>query len=155
MHSALLEYWRVFRDVRMRRAVARGGALLIEGGFEPDGAARRSLGVPGPGNLRDQGDAGCGLLAYHAITGDPEGIARAVRVAEVLEKRFWDPQRSVFRNVAHDAGNPPHLIDAPPDPAWNGTTLRFLGELAAVTGDDAWRTLAEQSLAAWAKRVPT
>ena len=69
LHQALAEYTRAYRDVRMPRAIVQGGRLLLEEGLEEDGGARRLVGEAGPGNLRDQGDAGSGLLA--STTGSP------------------------------------------------------------------------------------
>jgi uncharacterized protein YyaL (SSP411 family) len=126
----------------------------MEEGFLPDGAARRALGGDAPGNLRDQGDAGSGLLAFHAVTGEPAALEAARRVAEALERDFWDEERLAFRNVSRRADLPDLIRDAEADPGWNGTAMRFLAELDALTGEDRWGDRLERSLLAWADRVP-
>jgi len=154
LHQALLQYVRAFHDEQMVRAIRRGGGLLLADGFEDDGAARRSLGVPGTGNLRDQGDAGSGLLVLHAVTGDPGPLRAAERVGEVLLERFRDGKSKVLRNVARDADLPDLVREASPAAGWNGTALRFLLELASATGEKRWRRSAEEILDAWASRIP-
>jgi uncharacterized protein YyaL (SSP411 family) len=154
LHQALPTYYRVFRDARLRSAVGRGGELLLAEGFEENGLARRELGVPGAGNLRDQGDAGSGLLAYHALTGDPRALAAAIRLGEALLAEFLAADGATFLSVGRGAGFPASVHGAPPLAGWNGVALRFLAELAGVTGEERWRSLVEQSLRAWAGRLP-
>ncbi len=154
LHQALTTYYRVFQDPRLLNAVARGGNLLLAEGFEESGLARREFGVPGAGNLRDQGDAGSGLLAYHALTGDPRALAAAIRLGEVLLGEFLAADGATFLSVARTARFPAGVSAAPPLAGWNGVALRFLAELAAVTGEERWRSLVEESLRAWAGRLP-
>jgi uncharacterized protein YyaL (SSP411 family) len=154
LHRALASTYRAFQDERMRSAVRRGGALLLEGGFEKDGLARRELGVPGVGNLRDQGDAGSGLLAYHGLTGDPRALGAAIRLGEALRQEFLAADGATFHSVGCAAGCPAAVRDAPPFAGWNGVALRFLSELAVVTAEERWRSLVEESLRTWASRLP-
>jgi uncharacterized protein YyaL (SSP411 family) len=138
----------------MLRAAKRGVPLLFAEGFEDDGSVRRSLGIVGTGNLRDQGDAGSGLLAYHALTGDPRAIAAAAGIAEVLQSRFWDDERKRFRNVARDSDLPDVVRDELEHPGWNGVALRFLAEFGAIAPETKWRELVRESLDAWAAALP-
>jgi uncharacterized protein YyaL (SSP411 family) len=151
---AFATYVVVFDDARVRAAAAKAGRRLLDEGLEEDGAARAVLGEPGAGNLRDQGDAGRGLLALHGVTGSADALRAARRLAETLVRRFYDSKRRVFRGVADDADAPAIVRDAPPDPAWNGTALRFLAELSATTGEARWRDVARRGIAAWSTRAP-
>jgi uncharacterized protein YyaL (SSP411 family) len=152
LHQALAEYTRAYRDVRMPRAIVRGGRLLLEEGLEEDGGARRLVGEAGSGNLRDQGDAGSGLLAYHGVSGDPAAIAAAIRLAGVIVERFTEGDR--LTDLARDADAPAYVRDAPPDAAFQGVALRFLAELSTVTGDPRWRGIARDVLRGWAGSIP-
>jgi uncharacterized protein YyaL (SSP411 family) len=152
--QSFLRLLHAFDDPRVREAIASAGSALLDAGFLPDGAARRVLGGERPGNLRDQGEAGCGLLAVHAVTGDPEALEAAVRLARVLESDFWDGESRTFRNVSRRDDLPDFIASAEADPAWNGIAMRFLAELDAVTGEERWRDRLEASLDGWANRVP-
>ncbi|MGQ0720193.1 MAG: DUF255 domain-containing protein [Candidatus Eiseniibacteriota bacterium] len=152
--ESLLMYLRVFRSAEIAAAMRRGGEALLARGFEADGAARRALDLAGAGNLRDQADAGSGLLAYHAVTGDPRALAAAGGIARELKRHFWDGERRAFRSVSRASDLPERIRDAPPDPAWNGIALRFLVEWAAVGGEEPARDVARASLDAWAGRMP-
>lgn len=154
VHQALVKYFRCFREESFLKAVVRGGAQLLGSGFDPDGAARRVLGEPGAGNLRDQADAGSGLLAYYGVSGDPAGLRAAERLARALHESFWDAETRTFRSAMGQADGLDVFRSTPPDAAWNGGALRFLAELGAVTGDARWTELAHESLAAWAERLP-
>jgi uncharacterized protein YyaL (SSP411 family) len=154
VQESLLLYLRVFRSAEIRAAMERAGRALLARGFEVDGAARRALDLAGAGNLRDQADAGSGLLAYHAITGDPRALEAAERIARELMRHFWDGERRAFRGVSRASDVPERVRDAPPDPAWNGIALRFLSEWAAVSGDEQWSDTIRGSLDAWASRMP-
>lgn len=154
LQQSMIGYLRAFGDGRMTQPARWSGDYLLAGGLEPSGLAVRSTGTEGTGCLRDQGDAGSGLLAVHAIAGNRPALEAAVRLAEALVDRFWDDEEKVFRNVDRKGPLPDFVRDAEPVAAWNGTTLRFLAELAAVTGEARWRELVEESLAAWAARLP-
>lgn len=154
MQQTLVQYFRTWGDDRMTEAVGPAGRELLEGGFEPDGTARRLFAKPGTGNLRDQADAGSGLLAYHAVTGDPDAIVAATRLAEALLSRFRNDGGFGFRNVPKGSGLGAFVESAPLDPAWNGAALRFLVELGRVTGDPRWWRIARSDLNEWAERIP-
>ena len=121
LHQSLAEYFRVFHDARVRGATARGGRLLLEGGLQPDGTARRSLDVAQTGNLRDQADTGSGLLAYHALSGDPAAISAAHRLGDALLDLFWDSEAGAFRNVSRTSALPASVRNTDPLAAWNGS----------------------------------
>jgi len=154
LQQALVAYLRAFEDERMTQPARWSGDILRAGGLEPAGLAARSVGREGSGCLRDQGDAGSGLLALHAIAGNPRALEAAVRLAGVATERFRG-DGNVFLGVERDGPWPDFVRDAPAIAAWNGTFLRFLAELAAVTGEARWREIARESLSAWAERIPS
>jgi uncharacterized protein YyaL (SSP411 family) len=154
LQQALVSYLRAFRDERMTQPARWSGDFLLASGFEEKGLALRSLGLPGTGCLRDQGDAGSGLLAVHAVAGNARALEAAIRLADALVAQFWDAERSVFLNVDRDGDLPDFVREAEPVAAWNGTVLRFLADLAAATRADRLRKLVESSLAAWDGRLP-
>jgi uncharacterized protein YyaL (SSP411 family) len=152
--SSFATYVVIFDDARVREAAGNAGRRLLAEGFEKDGSARAVLGTPGRGDLRDQGDAGLGLLALHAMTGSPEALRAARKLADVLVRRFYEEKHHLFRNVAEDADVPEVVRDATPDPAWNGQVLRFLAELSAITQESRWREIAQRGIAEWSTRAP-
>jgi uncharacterized protein YyaL (SSP411 family) len=154
VQQALVKYVRAWGDLRILDGIANAERRLVSDGFEPDGTARSLLGVPGTGNLRDQGDAGSGLLAVYGVTGDPAALVAAVRLGAALEQRFLDPEEGRFRDVALDADVPDRIRQAPPRADWNGIVLRFLAELAAITREEHWSNLSKESLAAWSHHLP-
>ncbi len=150
----LLDVYRVFLDERMRLASAGQAEVLLAEGFEPDGTARRLLGEPGRGGLRDQADAGLGLLAIHVATGNREALRAAERLADALLSQYLDRSDSLLRSVSRRDGAPPWLAGAAPDPRWNGRAVRFLADLGQVTDEPRWTDTAREILAAWAARLP-
>jgi uncharacterized protein YyaL (SSP411 family) len=154
LQQSLVAYLRAFHDERMTHPARWSGDFLLAAGFEKGGLALRSWGVEGTGCLRDQGDAGSGLLAVHAIAGNPRALEAAIHLADALIQRFWDEKQSVFLNVDRDGELPDFVREAEPIAAWNGTVLRFLAELSAATRDHRLRDLVEKSLGVWAARLP-
>jgi uncharacterized protein YyaL (SSP411 family) len=152
--ASLLRYAHAFPEIDALAAAQRLGRRLLEDGLGADGTARRSFGRDGRGNLRDQADAGSGLITWHALTGEPVALDAARTIADALVRDFWWEDSLAFRSVSVDADVPAFVRDAPPDVAWNGTALRFLADLGAVLADDRWRGTVERSLTAWADRVP-
>ncbi len=154
VQQALVKYLRAWGDPRMVEGVHNAARKLLAESLDEDGAARSRLGAPGIGNLRDQGDAGSGLLALHGVTGDPAALAAARRLGDVLVQRFWDPETGLFSDVATDADLPARVREAPPRADWNGIALRFLSELASLTREERWSEIVEEGLDAWAGRLP-
>jgi uncharacterized protein YyaL (SSP411 family) len=154
LQQALVAYLRAFGDERMTQPARWSGDFLLASGFEESGLAVRSLGLEGTGCLRDQGDAGSGLLAVHGVAGNPRALEAAIRLSKVVVERFWDEGRNVFVNVDPDGDLPDFVRAAEPIAAWNGTILRFLADLAAATRDERLVELVNASLAAWAAQLP-
>jgi uncharacterized protein YyaL (SSP411 family) len=154
LQQALVAYLRAFEDERMTQPARWSGDFLLASGFEKSGLAVRSLGLEGTGCLRDQADAGSGLLAVHAIAGNSRALEAASRLADAVADRFWDEKRKVFLNIDRDADLPDFVRGGEPIASWNGAMLRFLADLATVTRNKELRELVEASLAAWVTRLP-
>ncbi|WP_026402179.1 thioredoxin domain-containing protein [Actinomadura rifamycini] len=109
-----------------------------------DGAAGANAGV-----LEDYADVAEGLLALHAVTGDPGRMRLAGELLHTVLERFTDGEGG-FYDTADDAER---LFRRPQDPTDNaapsgqfaaaGALLSF----AALTGSDRHREAAEQALA--------
>ncbi|GLU46849.1 thioredoxin domain-containing protein [Nocardiopsis ansamitocini] len=108
-----------------------------------DGAAGRSAGV-----LEDYADVAEGLLALHAVTGEPEWVRVAGALLDTVLKRFPDGHGG-FYDTADDAEE---LFNRPQDPTDNATPSgRFaaagaLLSYAALTGSHRHREAAESAL---------
>ncbi|MEZ5066528.1 MAG: hypothetical protein R3B81_17500 [bacterium] len=151
--EAFSHYFRAFGDERFSQAVRTAAAALGPGSFDATGAACRELDSPRVGNLRDQGDVGSGLLAWHAITGDPSALDAARAVARAIRDRFRRDDGSL-RDLAIDADLPDEVLSAPDRPEFQGAALRFLTDLSVVTAEAEWHDLAVAGLEAWRDRLP-
>ncbi|MFC4560558.1 thioredoxin domain-containing protein [Nocardiopsis mangrovi] len=109
-----------------------------------DGAAGTGAGV-----LEDYADVAEGLLALHAVTGEPEWVATAGSLLDSVLERFGDGDGG-FYDTADDAEA---LFSRPQDPTDNATPSgRFAaaGALlgyAGLTGSQRHRDAAERALA--------
>jgi uncharacterized protein YyaL (SSP411 family) len=150
---AFFVYAKVFQHDRVIAAARLAAPRLIADGLDEDGRARRVLATPGAGNLRDQTDAGFGLLAAHALTGDASALRRAERIADAIARDFAEGD-GMLRAVADDADLPDLVRDSEAPAAWSGDALRFLVELFAVTRERRFAERARKSLEEWAHRLP-
>ncbi|RSN70708.1 thioredoxin domain-containing protein [Actinomadura sp. WAC 06369] len=109
-----------------------------------DGAAGANAGV-----LEDYADVAEGLLALHAVTGDPGRMRLAGELLHTVLERFTDGEGG-FYDTADDAER---LFRRPQDPTDNATpsgqfaAAGALLSFAALTGSDRHREAAEQALA--------
>ncbi|RNL82568.1 thioredoxin domain-containing protein [Halostreptopolyspora alba] len=132
---------------------ARTAARLLVEVHEVEGRMRRTSrdGVVGPsaGVLEDYADVADGLLALHAVTGDPEWVPVAGRLLDVVLERFPDGKGG-FYDTADDAEE---LFSRPQDPTDNVTPsgqFAAAGALltyAGLTGSTLHREAAEAALA--------
>jgi hypothetical protein len=134
---------------------ARRCADLLVSVHLPGGRLRRVSrdGVAGTpaGVLEDHGDVAEGLLALHAVTGDPVWLARAGVLLETVLTRFAD--HDGFHDTADDATDGPLLaVRRPQDPtdnAYPSGTTAVAGALlsyAALTGSTRHREAALAAL---------
>jgi uncharacterized protein YyaL (SSP411 family) len=107
------------------------------------GRAGRNAGV-----LEDYADLAEGLLALHSVTGDPGRLEDARRLLDVVLEHFAD-RHGGFYDTADDAEQ---LVRRPQDPTDNATPSGLaaaagaLLTYAAMTGEERYRTAAEQAL---------
>ncbi|MCA9751335.1 MAG: hypothetical protein KC591_04030 [Gemmatimonadetes bacterium] len=151
--ESFAHYFRAFGDERFSQAVRTADAALRPGSFDATGAACRELDSGQVGNLRDQGDVGSGLLALHALTGDPSALDSAREIARAIRDRFRRDDGSL-RDLAVDADLPDEVRSAPDRPGFQGAALRFLTDLFVVTAEAEWHDLAAAGLEAWRHRLP-
>lgn len=98
------------------------------------------------GLLSDQADVGLALLDAAAAASDDRFLARALRLAELVQERLSDPRQAGY----FDSDNPLglQLLWARSKSFESNTALAvFFGRLAAATGDEAWRDRAVVALA--------
>ncbi|QBI52499.1 thioredoxin domain-containing protein [Streptomonospora litoralis] len=135
--------------------VAHAGAaadLLTRVHVQGDRLVRTSRdGVAGPsaGVLEDYADVAEGLLALHAVTGEPERVALAGRLLDTVLEHFGDGEGG-FYDTADDSEA---LFNRPQDPTDASTPSgRFaaagaLLTYAGLTGSERHRTAADEALA--------
>ncbi|WP_067973570.1 thioredoxin domain-containing protein [Nocardiopsis trehalosi] len=136
----LVDLARAAADLLVRVHV-NGGRLLRT---SRDGAAGPSAGV-----LEDYGDVAEGLLALHAVTGEPGWVRTAGELLDTVLERFGDGEGG-FYDTADDGEA---LFTRPQDPTDNATPSgRFaaagaLLTYAGLTGSHRHRAAAEAALA--------
>jgi uncharacterized protein YyaL (SSP411 family) len=124
--------------------------------FRSFGAGRAEV----PGFSDDYALLGLGLLTLFEATGDPRWFSWARGLADIAIERFADPAGGFFMSAA-DARTPlvrpKDLLDAPL-PSGNAAMCELLVRLGLLTGEGAYRDMAEgtaASLSAFARRQPT
>ncbi|CAM3836048.1 thioredoxin domain-containing protein [Nocardiopsis rhodophaea] len=126
---------RLLRDVHMY-----DGRILRT---SRDGAAGASAGV-----LEDYGDVAEGLLALHAVTGEPEWVALAGGLLDTVLDHFADGEGGFF-DTADDSEA---LFNRPRDPTDNATPSGWFAAAGALlayaglTGEIHYRQAAEAAL---------
>ncbi|HEY8482867.1 MAG TPA: thioredoxin domain-containing protein [Spirillospora sp.] len=150
--AALAECGALFSRPDLVRA-AEGVARLLTDVHLRDGRLVRTSkdGAPGAnaGVLEDYADVAEGLLALHAVTGDPRHLRVAGELLNTVLERFGDG-RGGFYDTADDAER---LFRRPQDPTDNATpsgqfaAAGALLTFAALTASDRHRQAAEEALA--------
>jgi len=163
----------------MISAFARTGAALVDGTYVErarkaarfaldqrgaDGRVPRShtrAGREGSGFADDYADLAAGMLDLYDATSEPEWLRAALELQQTLDEHFRDAEHGGFFAVERDAA--PTLARFKPDddlplPSANAVAAENLLRLAELTGNDALRRRAEEtvrSLAAVVEREPT
>ncbi|RKS72017.1 hypothetical protein BZB76_4828 [Actinomadura pelletieri DSM 43383] len=150
--AALAECGALFDRPDLVRAAEEAARLLVETHLREGRLVRTSLGgTPGAnaGVLEDYADVAEGLLALHAVTGDPRQVRLAGELLNTVLARFEDGSGG-FYDTADDAER---LFRRPQDPTDNavpsgqfaaaGALLSF----AALTASDRHRQAAAEALA--------
>ena len=150
--AALAECGALFGRPDLVRAAEEVTRLLVDV-HERDGRLTRTSkdGTAGAnsGVLEDYADVAEGLLALHAVTGDPHHVRLAGELLETVLERFADGHGG-FYDTADDAER---LFRRPQDPTDNATpsgqfaAAGALLSFAALTGSDRHRQAAEEALA--------
>ncbi|HEX8025579.1 MAG TPA: thioredoxin domain-containing protein [Candidatus Limnocylindrales bacterium] len=152
-------------DVAQRyRTAAEAAAEAVTGGLlGADGRLGRSWKdgrASGAGVLEDYADLAEGLLALYAATFDERWFVTARQLADSIVERFGDPEGGFF-DTAADAER---LVTRPKDaqdnatPSGSAMATFVLLQLAALTGDGRYRSIAERALATitpFTARYPT
>lgn len=150
--AALAECGALFDRPDLVRAAEEVARLLEEVHLRDGRLARTSKdGTAGAnaGVLEDYADVAEGLLALHAVTGDPRQVRLAGELLNTVLERFGDGEGG-FYDTADDAER---LFRRPQDPTDNATpsgqfaAAGALLSFAALTGSDWHRQAAEDALA--------
>jgi hypothetical protein len=152
-------------------AFARAGAALTDAGYVeraragarfalaqrwPDGRLPRATttdGGEGSGYADDYADLAAGMLDLYDATSEPEWLRAALELEGTLVERFWDAEHGGVFATEKDAA--PTLARFKPDddlplPSANAVAAESMLRLAELTGDDAWRRRAEDTVRALA-----
>ncbi|GAA3723253.1 hypothetical protein HDA32_000720 [Spinactinospora alkalitolerans] len=149
--AALAEAGALFERADLVHHARRAARLLVDvhhRGGRLVRTSRDGVAGAGAGVLEDYADVAEGLLALHAVTGEPEWVAVAGKLLETVLTRFPDGEGG-FYDTADDAEA---LFSRPQDPTDNVTPSgRFAaaGALlgyAALTGSSRHREAAEAAL---------
>ncbi len=127
--------------------------------MRPDGTLRRVWKdgrASRAGLLDDHAFLAQGLLDLHEATQDPRWLSEAIALHAALEKRFLDERAGGFFQTPHDheallAREKPAYDGA--EPSGNSAALLDLLRLHELTGNDRYRKMAEQALAAFASEL--
>ncbi|HEY7131791.1 MAG TPA: thioredoxin domain-containing protein [Candidatus Limnocylindrales bacterium] len=136
---------------RCRDAAIAAADAILGGLRRPDGRLGRSWKdgrSSGEGVLEDYADLADGLLALYEATFDERWFVAARELADAILDHFTDPAGGFF-DTADDHET---LVTRPKDPQDNATpsggsmATRVLLRLAALTGEDRFRTAADRAL---------
>ena len=101
------------------------------------------------GLLTDQVAYARALLDAHEISGEPRFLARAIALAQTVAARFAAEDGGFYDRSGREALGRLEIPDRPV--VDNGLFAETLLRLASLTGDEAWRQLAERTLALFAR----
>jgi uncharacterized protein YyaL (SSP411 family) len=102
--------------------------------------------ITAAGMLDDQAAMARAALALHAATGDRAYLTEALGLLEAAQKNFADGHGGYFTTAADAADVPltrPRTAADDVTPSGNGMMAEVLARLYHLTGDAAWRTVAE------------
>jgi hypothetical protein len=133
-------------------AAAERAAELVLGRMRPEGRLHRTW-KDGrariPAFLDDYAFLAQGLLDLHEATFAPRWLEEAIGLCQEVERLFGDPAGGGWFTTASDQD--PLLVREKPshdgaEPSGASVALRNALRLAAFTGDDRWRKVAERAL---------
>jgi uncharacterized protein len=151
MISALAVGGRVLGETRYVAAAVRAADFILAE-MRPGGRLQRSWKdgrSSGPGFLEDDAFFVAGLLDLYEATFDRRWLADALMLADATERLFADVEGGGWFRSAGDherllAREKPSQDGA--EPAGASVALLNVLRLHAITGDDAWRRIAERAM---------
>ena len=158
MISALAFAGRVLGESRYVAAAVRAADFILAE-MRPAGRLQRSWKdgrSSGPGFLEDNAFFVAGLLDLYEATFDRRWLANALILADATERLFADIEGGGWFRSAGDherllAREKPSQDGA--EPAGASVALLNVLRLHAITGDDAWRRIAQRALRAYASTL--
>ncbi len=137
---------------RYRSAAVEAADVVVTGLLAPDGRLRRSWKdgrATADGTLEDYADLAEGLLALYEATFDERWFATARGLADRMLDHFADPAGAFFDTP--DDGEAlvvrPRSQQDNATPSGGAMAVTVLLRLAALTGEDRYRSAAEEALA--------
>lgn len=154
----------VLNDASLLGAARRTADRFLSEGFSAARGVAHQIGASaaqGFGHLEDQADFAWGLVELAGHTVDPEYLARATELYEVILSKF-SVQGMPLRDIAPDLYDGPS-IGAVEEPAFpvedmphlsaNATVALGLLRLSSLTGDDRWQVEARALIDACVPRL--
>jgi uncharacterized protein YyaL (SSP411 family) len=134
-------------DTLLRRVYAKGLGV------------RHSVTGGVTGLLQDQVQVAAACLAAYSVTGRPRYLDIAQQLADLIDRRYADPEGGYFDVAVADASASALGDRAKPVfddlmPGANAWAARVFLQLSAVTGDPMYRRRAEATLEAFAGAIP-
>ncbi|MFQ5694739.1 MAG: thioredoxin domain-containing protein, partial [Terriglobia bacterium] len=157
--SAYRQAYEAWGDESVKEFALRTTDFLLAEAYEPgkgmshtvfEGQARTR------GLVRDQVYMALALLDMYEISARPRYLAVARDLLDFTLARFWDGERGAFRDVAHAESfveilqQPRKDIQDAPLPGANAVAALALERLFVLTGEERYRTKAEETLKAFA-----
>jgi uncharacterized protein YyaL (SSP411 family) len=163
MASALLESYRVLGDEGARDRALQTLDLLLAKTYDPAQGMYHSLQngqARIEGLLEDQVFIAAALLDAYEVTGRAEYYERALDLAEITVRRFWDQREGGFFDTAKDLGARQGNLSMPrkafqdsPTPAANSVAAKVLDRLARLAERPDFGAKAEQTLDIFSSRA--
>ena len=125
----------------------------------PDGRLRhayRAGQLRGAATASDYADLVAGALALHRATGETDSLETAIRLADVLHRHYWIPDRGGYAFTADDTADVIVRTETAHDdatPNANAVMLSSLMALHALTGEPAYMQRAEALLRAYLPEI--
>jgi uncharacterized protein len=154
----------VLNDASLLRAARRTADRFLSEGYSPGRGVAHQIGAPGAqgfGHLEDQADFAWGLVELAGHTVQPEYLARATELYELILSKFR-VEGMPLRDIAPDlydgpsigaVGEPAFPVEDMPHLSANATVALGLLRLSALTGEDRWHAEARRLIEACLPRL--
>jgi uncharacterized protein len=158
--AALARAGAAFEEPSFTAAAAEAAGFLLSSMDDPEGRLLhrfRAGQAAIPGFADDYAFLCWGLLELYAADFNPRWLDYAIRLADGLLERFWDPDGGGFFQAASDAcDSRAARRKSLPDgvlPSANSVGLLVLARLAELTGKSEYRARAEQTAAVFPQQA--